>query len=183
MKYFAVLLALAVATACSGSTPGTASNEASPEPTSAESVEPAAPEVAPPETASSETSAPVEEPVAANGPVTSGPFESAEHPTAGTATIVQEGDQYYVEFSDDFSTDPGPDLFVVLHQSNDFFSITSPPTYGIEEDSYVSLAPLEAVNGAQRYAIPASVDVDEFGSVAVWCRQFNATFGAANLSS
>ncbi|MGF1516024.1 MAG: DM13 domain-containing protein [Elainellaceae cyanobacterium] len=179
MKSLTVLLALIVATACSAST-DTADTavESSPSPEAVESAEVAGASSAD----ASGTSTPASEPAAAAGPVKSGAFAAAEHPTTGTAQIIQEGDQRYVELGDDFSTDPGPDLFVVLHQANDFFSIASPPAYGIEEGSYASIAPLEQVSGAQRYLIPDSVDVDEYGSVAIWCRQFNATFGAANLA-
>lgn len=174
MKYSAALLALAVATACSAPAPDTAADStADPQP-AAESTETAD---------AASTSSPTDEPVVVSGPVKSGTFEAAEHPTTGTAQILQDGDERYVELGDDFSTDAGPDLFVVLHRSDDFLSVASPPTYGIEEGDYVSIAPLEQISGTQRYAIPASVDVDEYGSVAIWCRQFNATFGAANLGS
>ncbi|MGB3615535.1 MAG: DM13 domain-containing protein [Elainellaceae cyanobacterium] len=172
MKYIALLIVLSVATACT--TPTTTAPEDStpsqPSSVSADSEE-----------SSPETSITAAEPTPAAGPLLSGTFEAAEHPTTGTATIIQEGDQRYVEFSDDFSTDPGPDLFVVLHQSDNFLSAASPPAYGIDEGSYVSISPLTQVSGTQRYTIPASVDIDEYGSVAIWCRQFNATFGAANL--
>ncbi|NEQ63853.1 MAG: DM13 domain-containing protein, partial [Moorea sp. SIO4A1] len=46
---------------------------------------------------------------------------------------------------------------------------------------YVTLARLQKFSGAQRYAIPDDLNLDEFGSVAVWCRRFNITFGYASL--
>ncbi|MBF2079648.1 MAG: DM13 domain-containing protein [Synechococcales cyanobacterium T60_A2020_003] len=110
-----------------------------------------------------------------------GEFMSAEHPTTGTATLTVDGDTRYIEFSDDFQTDPGPDLFVVLHVSPDVIGTTSAPSHSFAEGDYVLLEPLQAVSGAQRYAIPAEVDLSQYGSVAIWCRQFNATFGAASL--
>lgn len=171
MKYIALLAVLLITAACG--TPTTAP-EANPAP-QASAVDDGSGE------STSATSTAVDEPPVAATPLASGTFEAAEHPTTGTATIVQDGDQRYIEFGEDFSTDPGPDLFVVLHQSDDFLSVASPPTYGIDEGSYVSISPLTQVSGTQRYAIPKAIDIDEYGSVAIWCRQFNATFGAANL--
>jgi len=104
-----------------------------------------------------------------------------EHPTAGMVTLVQDGGQYYLEFAGDFKTDAGPDLFVILHRDADVIGSTEPPAHAIAEGSYANIAPLEATSGAQRYAIPAEVDPSEYQSVAIWCRQFSATFGAATL--
>ncbi|MGF1482457.1 MAG: DM13 domain-containing protein [Cyanophyceae cyanobacterium] len=111
-----------------------------------------------------------------------GTFQDGEHPTSGTVRLVQENEQPYLEFGSDFQTDSGPDLFVILHRSNDVIGNTSPPAHSIAEGDYVTIAPLETVNGTQRYAIPEGVNLDEYQSVAVWCRQFNATFGAASLN-
>ncbi|MEO0489103.1 MAG: DM13 domain-containing protein, partial [Cyanobacteria bacterium J06659_2] len=41
--------------------------------------------------------------------------------------------------------------------------------------------PLESFDGAQRYAIPETVDVDAFNSVVIWCEEFNVTFGYAAI--
>lgn len=112
----------------------------------------------------------------------SGTFVSGEHPTQGAARIVEEGGQRFLEFGDDFRTDSGPDLTVILHRSADVIGSTTPPAYAIREGDYVVLAELQQVQGSQRYAIPASLNLNEFNSVAVWCRRFNATFGAAGLS-
>lgn len=115
--------------------------------------------------------------------ISSGNFQPAEHPTTGTARLVRENDQHYLEFDSSFKTDSGPDLFVVLHRSNDVVGTAEPPAYGLKEGEYLTLAPLQNVSGAQRYLIPEGVDLSEYQSVAIWCRQFNVTFGAASLSS
>jgi hypothetical protein len=112
----------------------------------------------------------------------SGTFVSGEHPTQGTAQIVTENGQRFLEFGNDFRTNSGPDLTVILHRSADVIGSTTPPAYAIREGDYVVLAELQRVQGTQRYAIPASVNLNEFNSAAVWCRRFNATFGAASLS-
>jgi len=103
----------------------------------------------------------------------SGSFVAAEHPTAGTAQVVIENGDRYLEFDSAFTTDNGPDLYVLLHHDS------IPESYN--ENNYVSLGRLTTVSGSQRYAIPDSVDLQMMGSAVIWCRQFNATFGYAPL--
>ncbi|MDJ0618773.1 MAG: DM13 domain-containing protein [Calothrix sp. MO_192.B10] len=106
----------------------------------------------------------------------SGIFQDGEHPTTGTVKVTTENGQSYLEFGANFQTDSGPDLFVILHRDKTL------PIYGIKEADYTSIAPLKKTSGTQRYAIPEGVDLKQFQSVAIWCRQFNATFGYARLS-
>ena len=103
----------------------------------------------------------------------SGTFKSAEHPTKGGVKVVTENGKNYLEFDENFKTDSGPDLFVILHRDDTL------PITGIQEKDYVSIAALKNTSGTQRYEIPANVNLADFKSVAVWCRQFNATFGYA----
>lgn len=105
-----------------------------------------------------------------------GSFRAAEHPTQGNARIVNRNGKRFVEFNEEFKTDNGPDLYVILHRN-----ATVPD--GIKEKDYVQLARLQKTNGVQRYAIPDNVKLGDFKSVAIWCRQFNATFGYAPLGS
>lgn len=107
--------------------------------------------------------------------VKSGTFVSQEKSTQGTARIVTEAGKLYLVLDEAFKTDKGPDLFVILHRSD------TPQTYDAQE--YVNLGRLQNLNGAQRYAIPENVNVDDFRSAAIWCRQFNMGFGYAKLSS
>jgi hypothetical protein len=113
--------------------------------------------------------------------VTSGEFESGEHPTQGTVQIIQQEGRTIVELGDSFQTSRGPDLFVILHRSPDVIGSTTPPDYPIAEGDYVTLSPLAAPTGMQRYEIPADINLEDYASVAIWCRQFNATFGSARL--
>ncbi|MGC1245300.1 MAG: DM13 domain-containing protein [Spirulinaceae cyanobacterium] len=113
----------------------------------------------------------------------SGMFVNGEHPTAGNAVIVEENGDRYLEFDQSFQTDSGPDLFVVLHRSADVIGSGQAPAFGIKEGEYVTLAPLETTTGKQRYAIPENINLEDYNSVAIWCRRFNATFGAASLDS
>jgi Electron transfer DM13 len=102
-----------------------------------------------------------------------GSFVKAEHPTMGGASVVMKDGKQYLMFDQQFKSDEGPDLYVLLHRE------AMPKQYG--EADYVSLGRLQQVNGAQVYEIPAGVKVEEFKSAVIWCKQFSATFGFAML--
>ena len=104
-----------------------------------------------------------------------GQFVSVEHPTSGQVRVIEEDDARYLEIGEDFQSDRGPALELILHKSD---------TVGlqIQEGDYISLGELKSFNGAQRYLIPEAIDLEQYQSVAVWCQQFNATFGYAPLA-
>lgn len=115
--------------------------------------------------------------------LSSGSFVSGEHPTQGTAQVVTRNNQRYLQLDQSFVTSSlGPDLVVILHRLADVIGSTTPPAFAIKEGDYVLLAPLTSYTGAQSYPIPDSINLDDFKSAAIWCRQFNATFGAATLA-
>nr|WP_275330728.1 DM13 domain-containing protein [Nodosilinea sp. TSF1-S3]MDF0364821.1 DM13 domain-containing protein [Nodosilinea sp. TSF1-S3] len=143
-----------------------------------------------PETTAAEAIAPepkatASEPVSATAKadvIKAGEFVSGEHETSGMARLINDGGQFVLELDASFQTSPmGPDLVVVLHQSDDVIGGTDPPAFPLREGEYVFLAELKSFSGAQRYAIPADVNVENYQSAAIWCRRFNATFGAATL--
>lgn len=105
----------------------------------------------------------------------SGNFVGAAHPTQGKVSIVTENGQRYLEFNETFKTDSGPDLFVLLHRQE------TPESYN--NSDYVNLGDLEKVSGTQKYAIPDEVNLADWKSVVIWCRQFNVTFGYAPLGN
>lgn len=108
--------------------------------------------------------------------IASGSFVTTEqdHPTNGTAKIVEKNGKRYLEFSKGFTTARGPKVRVVLHRNS-----TVP--VNLNERNYVTLANLQRFDGAQRYEIPDNFDLDDFKSVAIWCEEFNVTFGFARL--
>lgn len=113
----------------------------------------------------------------------SGTFVSGEHSTEGTARLVKENGKRYLELDEAFKTsEMGPDLHVILHRSEDVIGSTNPPAYPLKEGDYVILGRLEKFNGAQRYSIPENINLADYQSAVIWCRKFNATFGAAKLS-
>lgn len=107
----------------------------------------------------------------------SGAFIAAEHPTQGTARIVNENGKRYLEFDQAFKSDMGPDLHVILHSDNTL------PKGGLKEKDYTVISRLQKVSGTQRYAIPNNINLANYRSVAIWCRMFNATFGYAPLQA
>jgi hypothetical protein len=93
-----------------------------------------------------------------------------DHATIGTARVVTANGQRFVEFDGAFDTARGPAVEVILHKD------TSIPV-NLTAGDYISLAPLQSFSGAQRYLIPAAVNLDSYQTVGIWCRQFNVTFG------
>ena len=100
-------------------------------------------------------------------------FVNAEKSTSGNVQIVEENGQRYLELDSTFATESGPDVFVLLH------SDAVPDSYSPE--NYVNLGRIQSFTGAQRYAIPADVDLSDFRSAVIWCEDFNVTFGYAVL--
>ena len=112
----------------------------------------------------------------------SGVFAAGEHPTSGTARLVERDGVTTLELDEAFTTSTsGPDLVVALHRFSDVIRSTTPPAFPIKEGDYVVLASLKSYSGAQSYAVPAEIQPEDFGSAVIWCRRFNATFGAARL--
>jgi hypothetical protein len=112
-----------------------------------------------------------------------GTFVSGEHPTKGSVRLVSENGKQFLELDQSFTTsEQGPDLHVILHRSDNVIGSTKPPAYPIKEQDYVILGRLQKFKGNQRYPIPGNINLDDYKSAAIWCRMFNATFGAAKLS-
>ncbi|TFI52736.1 electron transfer flavoprotein [Mastigocladus laminosus UU774] len=105
----------------------------------------------------------------------SGIFVAGEHPTQGNVKVVTENGKRYLELNESFKTSKGPDLFVILYRNE------TVPISGIQEKDYLKIAALQKTSGNQRYILPNNVKLVDYKSVAIWCRQFNATFGYAPL--
>ncbi len=142
----------------------------------------------PPETkvvTQDETSIPAALPTEVAQAVTSrrGTFVSGEHETRGGVTLTTRHDgTHAIAFDANFVTDNGPDLVVILHRAANPLQGAPLSAYSLQEGEDVVIAPLKSNTGTQEYVLPANIDPADFQSIAVWCRQFNATFGAATLS-
>jgi hypothetical protein len=97
------------------------------------------------------------------------------HGAEGSATIYQLGDERVVRL-DQFRVTNGPDLYVVLAKN-----VPTGILGGVGED-YINLGALKGNVGSQNYTIPAEVNIDEYGSVVIYCLQFNVVFSSAALS-
>ena len=104
-----------------------------------------------------------------------GNFVGVDHPTQGQVSIVEEDGIKYLQINENFKSDRGPDLKVILHNS---------PTVDakVQEGEYLNLGELQAFNGSQRYQIPNDADLGQYQSVAIWCEEYNVTFGYATLN-
>lgn len=106
--------------------------------------------------------------------IATGNFVTVDKRTSGGVKIVEKDGQHYVQLLNNFRTTRGPALEVILHRN-------ARVSQAIDQGSYTSLATLQRFNGSQLYRIPDNVDINDFQSVAIWCREFNATFGYASL--
>ena len=89
---------------------------------------------------------------------------------AGTATLNTLNDgSLRVEFSSDFSVTDGPGLFVMLSKTE------FPSTDAVNLGSFIN------PTGAQFYAVPDSVSLDDYGYILVHCVPFDVTFAYAEL--
>lgn len=111
-------------------------------------------------------------------PLFTGRLGSQAHPTSGRATIYKSSDgSEYLRLTD-FSTSNGPDVHVVLAQSADP-SLNHDIVKG-QLDS-VELGVLKGNQGDQNYQVSASVDLQKYNAVVIYCERFNAVFGVARL--
>lgn len=122
--------------------------------------------------------------IAQNVAIQSGAFVSGEHKTQGTVRITTKTGKSILELGQSFKTSTsGPDLVVILHRADNVLGSTQAPSYPLNKRDYVILAPLQKYSGAQSYTIPNNINLADYKSVAILCRKYNATFGAAKLNS
>ncbi len=116
--------------------------------------------------------------------IKSGTFVAGEHDTTGSIRIFSENGKTYLELDQAFTTSSsGPDLYVILHRSDNVLVSSQPPAYPLKEADYITVGRLQKYSGSQRYAIPQNIKLENYQSAVIWCRSFNATFGTAKLSS
>lgn len=86
------------------------------------------------------------------------------HVTTGGVTV--KNGQIVLE--KDFSLDGAPDPRVGLGKGGRFAEGTD-------------FVPLGAKTGKQTYAVPAGIDVNDYDTVFIWCRQFSVSLGQASV--
>jgi len=107
-----------------------------------------------------------------------GKLEGKIHQTSGRATVYKSTDgKKYLRISD-FTTSNGPDVHVFLVRAEDKAlggEIVKGELDGVE------LGALKGNQGDQNYDLPASVDLNKYQAVAIYCERFHAIFGVARL--
>lgn len=127
--------------------------------------------VAPPQ-----TSAPAPGPAL----VRQGEFISHEHATTGQARVIMKPDGSHLLELVGLDTSNGPDLRVWL--SDQPVRSGSAGWDVFDDGKWVELGRLKGNQGDQAYPIPADTDLDQLASVAIWCKRFSVSFGAAGLT-
>jgi Electron transfer DM13 len=111
--------------------------------------------------------------IAAERVLYTGAFQDGDgdHEGAGSAEVIkQEDDSLVVRLSDDFASDDGPVLWVMLSPN--------PDGYG---EGAVSLGEIKNLTGPSEYVIPDDVEIVDFMSVIIWCEEFSVLFAVAPL--
>jgi hypothetical protein len=77
-------------------------------------------------------------------------------------------------------TSNGPDVHVLLARGGDP-NLNQEIVKG-QLDS-VELGPLKGNQGDQNYDVPASVDLQKYNAIVIYCERFHAVFGVATLEA
>lgn len=98
------------------------------------------------------------------------------HSSSGQWSVIQVGNQLFLQSGEDFRSSPGPDYHVYISnkpaiKDNDEFSTAQ-----------IEVSRLKKPNGAAFYLLKTE-NVDEVNSVLIWCKQFKEYIGSADLSS
>lgn len=97
--------------------------------------------------------------------------------TSGTYEIGQADEDLILVLTEDFQTETGPDLYVVLSPKE----ADDATGNNVLAGSAQRIHSLRALSGEQRYDLADDLDVDSFSSVAIQCVQFSHLYGAADL--
>jgi hypothetical protein len=107
-----------------------------------------------------------------------GAFRGLEHPTSGTAAIVQLADDSRFLRLEDLETSNGPDLRVIVTDRP-----LSQDWHVWDDGEYIDLGPLKGNLGSSNYRIPSDLDLSGFRTAVIWCRRFSVGFGVAPLAA
>jgi len=91
------------------------------------------------------------------------------HVTKGMVSIVKTDNGHEIVMADNFFFDGAPDPKVALGKDGQY-----------DPNTLIEL--LRSNTGAQRYAIPAGIDVSNYNEVHIWCEKFNVGLAIAPLN-
>jgi hypothetical protein len=106
----------------------------------------------------------------------SGNFEGRAHPTSGLIKIIEKDGQTLVMLSDDFKSDAGPELHIILTEHENPRNSRE-----LHAGEYADLGILKSTKGAQTYIVPKD-KAEKFNTATVYCKPFKVIFGAAALN-
>ncbi len=112
--------------------------------------------------------------------IATGIFEwiATGHNGEGWVTVKDNGDTVIIELSEDFSSDKGPDLYLILTKNQPLEWIDP---VQLDTSKILKIAPLVSLSGKQSYEVSkVDFEANNYG-VAVWCNEFNVVFAGAVL--
>ncbi len=113
--------------------------------------------------------------VPTNGISRTGTFMSSNgYSTKGAATLQQTANELTLILGNDFHASNGPQLGIFLAKN---------ASGSLNAQNSLSLGNLEKNDGAQQYAVPAGVSLQDYDYVVIYCIPFNVRFGSAKLSN
>lgn len=115
-------------------------------------------------------------PAFAAEPVDSGGWTRKGYAIEGEWKIVSEGDDYFLELDEDFATRKAPDLKLFL-SATPLGELTDDNA----TDGSILVAPLERNRGAQRYLLPAGIDLGNHRTLVLHCEKFSKLWGGATI--
>ena len=124
------------------------------------------------------SSASATSPALAAGVLASGSFHGVAQKSAGTATIHQLADGRRLLRFTNFETSNGPDVHVYLVAADD-----AADSAAVTRAGFVEVGVLKGNIGDQNYELPASVDLNRYRAVTIWCKRFSVNFATAPLTS
>jgi hypothetical protein len=95
------------------------------------------------------------------------------HHGQGDVTVYSD----VLHLGENFEVGPGPAFHVYLVPEKNVKTDTK-----VTETMYVDLGRLRAFKGSQVYSVPAGVDLQNYGSVVIWCEKFGVLISPAALS-
>lgn len=99
--------------------------------------------------------------------------------TSGGYRVESTGGDLQLILEDDFRTDDGPDLHVVLSM----VGVEEVESENAAADvSTLIVSPLTKLEGEQHYDLPDDLDLSGFNSVLIHCVEFTHLYGAAPLT-
>lgn len=108
--------------------------------------------------------------------IAAGQFHAVAHETKGTATVYQLPDGKRTLRLTGFETSNGPDVHVYLVAAADASDADT-----VKQAGFVELGSLKGNVGDQNYDLPASIDLNKYKAVTIWCQRFGVNFGTAPL--